>query len=545
MKREYLLYLLLALLLSVSTVSAQTGAGIGATAYDLGEAIVVDSALANLEIPLRLQGVIALPNSDEPRPLIVVLHGRHGICDGNMIAEWPCPDDEVRFDLGFSYLLDALAQRGYAVLALNVNAAMTPYFGNGDINSRVRQIYDMHLAALETAVKDGSDTFGVPLQGRVDLSQIALVGHSSGGGAALQIARDLPEAPAALLLIAAAYNAIGPEGLYRSPDELFAAYSVPSQTAVATILPDCDGDQTQFLTQFAYEAARFDMQRAALATSVRVFGANHNNFNTNATRGDRRFGYPPCFGETSDMLPPEQQRAFLENYAGDFFDTVWGQAEPDAAFDITQPVPDELYGVPVQTNLTLPAAQRRVLFYPRSSFEADILESALGGPVQPNNTGMMVCGAGTVCYAGIVTAGRFGHLRFTYSGGTQVQYEIPPDTADVRQYDVLHVRVTPDYLSRLNTPGTPQAFGLTLTDRGGGSARVDISGLAALQIPEPAEYYGYEPFLLYPASVRIPLTAFAGVDLSQLAEVALNFDVTGPGALLMADLEFMAARAGR
>jgi hypothetical protein len=72
---------------------------------------------------------------------------------------------------------------------------------------------------------------------------------------------------------------------------------------------------------------------------------------------------------------------------------------------------------------------------------------------------------------------------------------------------------------------------------------VDISGLAALQIPEPAEYYGYEPFLLYPASVRIPLTAFAGVDLSQLAEVALNFDVTGPGALLMADLEFMAARA--
>jgi hypothetical protein len=38
-------------------------------------------------------------------------------------------------------------------------------------------------------------------------------------------------------------------------------------------------------------------------------------------------------------------------------------------------------------------------------------------------------------------------------------------------------------------------------------------------------------------TIRLPLVGFAGVDLSDIAEIALVFDQTGSGALFVADVE--------
>jgi dienelactone hydrolase len=227
------------------------------TAYDLGAATVNDPALDGLEITVTLQGAIALPESDTPAPLVVVLHGRHAMCVAGTMSDYPCqPDEEVRYDLGFSYLAEGLAAAGYAVAVPNIKAGLTEAYGRGDVDARTAQIVDLHLDALRTAVAGQESELPAVLENRIDFSRLTLIGHSSGGGAALSYARghaDLPEAHDvdALLLVAAAYNALGPEGLQRSGDELYAYYSTPAHVPVATILPDCDGDQIRFWSQTA------------------------------------------------------------------------------------------------------------------------------------------------------------------------------------------------------------------------------------------------------------------------------------------------------
>jgi hypothetical protein len=69
---------------------------------------------------------------------------------------------------------------------------------------------------------------------------------------------------------------------------------------------------------------------------VRLLRANHNHFNRAVERGDRRFGYSPCFAETTDIMPREQQERFLVDYATSFLNAVWGTGD-SALFNAALP----------------------------------------------------------------------------------------------------------------------------------------------------------------------------------------------------------------
>lgn len=532
MVHKTLLALLLASLLLPAAAGAQSE--IAVTPYDLGRAVIIDPELDDLAIDAPLQGAIALPADAEPAPLVIILHGRHAMCGVN-ISTYPCaPGEEIRYDLGYSYLLQALAEQGYAALAINLNPALTEAYGRGHADERAAQIVAHHLDALQAAA--AGQEAGLPLQGRIDFSRIALIGHSSGGGAALYITRLQRYAVDALLLVAAAYNSLGSEGVERTGEELYAYYSTPSEVAVATILPDCDGDQIDFWSQTAYEAARLDPERTAFAASVRLFRANHNHFNPAVERGDRRFGYPPCFGETTDIMPRAEQEQFLSDYAAAFLHSVWGE-RPISAFDPSLLASNRLFGQRVETSLSLPAAQRQPIIFPQTADERTV--NLLGGAVKPSNhAGILFCPPGDTCLAGITTMGRFGYLRLSYGARGYFRFELPEAYHDLSAYDVLHLRAAPDYTSTLNAPGVAAAFVVVLTDANGQESEVAVNGLSFQQIPAPAEYYAYEPFALYPASVRIPLGAFSRVDLTQIVSVTLRAADTS-GTLLLADLELL------
>lgn len=505
------------------------------TPYDLGMAAIVDPALDNLEIAVPLQGAVALPPGDDAAPLVVILHGRHAMCGVN-IEVYPCePGEEIHYALGFRYLMQALAEQGYAVLALNLNPTLTTAYGDGDADARTAQLLDLHMQALGDAANGQQSGFEIPLQGRIDFSRIALIGHSSGGGAALTITRAQTYSVDGLLLIAAAYNALGPEGIQRTGEELYTYYRTPSDVPVAVLLPDCDGDQTQFTSQIAYEAARLDSDRRAFAASVRLFRANHNHFNSAVERGDRRFGYTPCFGETTDIMPRAEQEKFLVDYVSAFLASIWeGTVHP--AFDPLLPVTDHLFGQKVEMNLSVPAAQRQVIIFPQTERERTV--NQLGGAVKASDrSGILFCPPGDVCLAGITTMGRFGYLRLSYGGRGAFSFELPEAYHDLSAYAMLHLRAVPDYTSTLNTAGTNANFAVVLTDAAGNEDEVWVHDLSFQNIPVPAEYYAYEPFALYPASVRLPLSAFE-VDRTQVISITLRALDTS-GTLLLADLELI------
>lgn len=143
--------------------------------YDLGVVELPDSGPKG-PIPVRLWGAIGVPVGPGPYPLVVVAHGRHGDdCPrlaGNRFV-WPCWGRELRSDLGMRHLVEALAERGVAAIAPDLNAAFTIGW-NDRTGERHEQswpaVVDRTLAELGAAVDGGTGAFGLSVAGRVDLA---------------------------------------------------------------------------------------------------------------------------------------------------------------------------------------------------------------------------------------------------------------------------------------------------------------------------------------------------------------------------------------
>jgi hypothetical protein len=259
-------------------------AGPPAIEFNLGDATIIqpqfplDSQFYTM--PLRLNGLIAVPDGAGPFPVAVVMHGRHDICpevEGQdaLVQQWPCDEEQPNYK-GFDYLTRALAARGYLALSINVNAAFTNGWGEdpGGL-TRFPQIVDLYLASLAVANAGTDVGFNAPLTGKADLSKIAFVAHSQSGGLATNVIKARA-ANASPELIAQGFGPIGGI-LYLAPAYAAATEGVPD-VPLSVILPACDGDISDLAGQKYYEAARLAPDR--LHPSVYLVGANHNFFNT-------------------------------------------------------------------------------------------------------------------------------------------------------------------------------------------------------------------------------------------------------------------------
>ena len=369
-----------------------------AVEYNLGETTITqarfpeDSRFRNM--PVRLNGVIAAPSEgDGPFPVVVIIHGAHPGCPEveHGVDRWPCdPEVEQRNYSGFAYLVEALAEQGYVVLAPNFNAEHTFGFGEPVPDERLTQVFDLHLQALAEAAAGGANGFGVDLAGRADLDRLALFGHSRGGGSAVGLANN-PELMAAsrgygpaagVLLIAGATAALDPWSSVGAP--------------LATILAACDGDVTDQAGQFFFEGPRLAPDQTEWAASAWLERANHNGFNTilpgdMITLRDR----PDC----ATLLDGEAQRAWLVDYAGDFLTTLFvgdaaavDEARARMGLDVTAPAPDTLYGLPGRVAFLAPAADRNTLMIPAQ--EEELATNRLGGAVTAENATTHFCPKG-------------------------------------------------------------------------------------------------------------------------------------------------------
>lgn len=497
-------------------------AGSHALAYNLGTANITQSWSAESpQMTVPLLGAISMPEGDGPFPVALVLHGRHTRCysDAAQLEEaWPCAEGaEPRYDIGFSYLLDALAAEGYLAVAPSVNGAYTTTYDLGQgsldeiqprIDERMTQIVSAHLAELGAA-NDGQQVFagGLDLAGKVEPAAVYVVAHSTSGVTTNLMAGEgqLP-VRAQLLLTPMNFSTTG------------ATADVPTVVVVAV----CDGDSPALPGQTYYESAR-QGPRAAVLSSVYLPGANHNFFNQALVRQGIDDGLftrnPVC---PAARLSAEDQQAFIASLAADFFGAVRGGETP-TWLSAVAPVTNELFGREVITALSPPSTQRRTLLSG---------EASLDGPIEAE-----LCAAGEPCADGLFQPGQPDSVRLSWSGEGAT---FTLGAGDITEsYDVLRLRAALDPTHALNDSGEPVSFSVVLTDRAGNTAEMLLP--QPLPVVARGTYEGddfrYSPVLATEA--RWPLTDFAGVDTAALESVTLRFDGNRRGSVLLLDLDLL------
>ena len=243
------------------------------------------------------------PTDPGPHPLVLVVHGNHNMRDFS--------------DPGYDWLGELLGSRGYILASVDMN------FINGGIREENDGRGWLLLKHLQEWRRFNDDPDG-PFHNRVDMGNIALIGHSRGGEA---------------VALAAAFNR-----LTRYPDdaslEFDFGFDIRSVISIAPVdgqyLPadrraplrdfnylvfhgSHDGDVTSFHGLRIFNRLQFASGSDMFKSAVYVYRANHGQWNTVWGAHDNGPRSPRILA-LDGLLPPEDQREFGRVFVSAFLD---------------------------------------------------------------------------------------------------------------------------------------------------------------------------------------------------------------------------------
>ncbi|HSW29504.1 MAG TPA: hypothetical protein VLH75_08495 [Longimicrobiales bacterium] len=255
------------------------------------------------EMPLNAR--VWYPDGPGPFPLVLVVHGNHNMKDFS--------------DPGYDYLGRLLASRGYILASVDEN------FINGSIRGENDARGWFLLKHVELFGRFNQEE-GNPFRGKVDMGNIALMGHSRGGEAVANAAafnrlKHYPDD--ATLTFGFGFDikgivSIAPvDGQYLPTGRKVEVRDV----SYLTFHGSHDGDVTSFHGLRIYDRLRFTDGAFRFKAAVYMYRANHGQWNTVWQNKDNG----PRSARTLDLrglVPQEDQRRFAEIYISAFLDVV-------------------------------------------------------------------------------------------------------------------------------------------------------------------------------------------------------------------------------
>ncbi|WP_156462860.1 hypothetical protein [Methylobacterium sp. Leaf93] len=518
--------------------------------------------------------------SGGPLPVAVFLHGNHGTC-GIFSKEF-----QVRFDsgssytqtgkceagavvvpnhLGYEYLAKELASWGYIVVSINANRGITAAPGVPDdvgLNLMRGRLILRHLALLSDWTR-GTGQIPPPAtlkfnpRGTMDLSQVGLMGHSRGGEgtrAALQQFRDQGSPFPALI-----------DGL--SIKSIFEIGPVDGQTSrelnadgvdSMILLPACDGDVLNLQGMKVFDRA---LQGKVPDTSktfhgtVYVWGANHNAYNTEWQTSDAAGcgGTDPIFQSLGRSKP--QQATAIQTLVPFFRGTVGAKADRSltALFDPANPLPSPFLDIAIADRGYIPAPVGDTV-QKLETFSQPTGKSDAGINTTSRNVKVVHQAAGTDDWWKEHDDGtRVANVSWTAenTGSKLFQVNFRP-AKNMSEFKTLSFRTAlrcfgeicdfpasdkgeMSYGVRL-LDGNGQASTLYLTDKDVRISRPIGLPSQTFTIPDfpPFTIPGNLHSVLY--TVQIPLSALAGVDLSQITALRFTFHNQSVGSVDIGDI---------
>ncbi len=513
--------------------------------------------LASIHYPTNLSG--------GPFPVIVFLHGRHGTCfkGGTQLLQWPCTNGSqpIPSYKGYDYVSEVLASHGYVVVSVSANGVNARDNSVFDLGALARaELMQKHLDILNGFNTTGGAPFGTKFVGKFDMSRIGTMGHSRGGEGVVRhyvLNNDLG-APYGIKAV----FPLAPVDFNRF---------VVNNAALNVLLPYCDGDVADLQGVHFYDDARYNVPGDLAPKHYElVMGANHNFYNTIWSPDSSPFP-----GATNDWLTfvqgghsdsqcgsvpgnrrltEAQQRgtglaymsAFFRAYVGgesQFIPILTGDAPPPPSAATTDlfvsyHAPDssalrlDVNRLLNDTNLTLNflgGAVTQLGLTPYDLCGGEAPQPATCLPGQPNVRQPHTTPSARSPKRGLSQL-RTGWNNFTGN----YRNDVPPALGNVSGYQAVQFRVSVNFADARNLAGLAQDFRVRLTDASGSSASVRVSDVSGALYFPPGDIV---PKVVL-NTVRIPLSAFGGVNLNNVRSVQFTFDERLQGAVLITDVAF-------
>lgn len=516
-------------------------------------------------------------------PLIIFLHGRHSTCyaaDLTPLLKHPCGSDTIIPSYkGYDYAGQQLASHGFIVVSISANGinAKDNQTDDGGALGRARLIRE-HLYKWRAFNNTGAAPFGNTFRNKVDFFNVGTMGHSRGGEGVVR--HFLLNEEAGDPFFIKAVFPLAPTDFNRN---------VANFVAVGVMLPYCDGDVFDLQGVHYYDDARYNEEDDfAPKYSFLDLGANHNFYNTIWTPGLFPAG---TFDDWSDGINPDdphcgspapgkrltasQQRAAARAYFAAFFRVHLKRENQFSPYLIAAANPP----ASAQTANIFPSYHAPLNYVNRLDvnrlLEADDLEeNELEGDVsQSNLIDFSLCGGESpqplACTSqNIPLVAFYGftlsepHIAFSGTGlsqlrlnwfndGTTKQFRNDfPYPLDVTKFQSFQFRAQQNYEGvgpAVNPVGQSQDFSVVLTDFLNRSATVRVGSQSRALYYPPGDTPGIaDPpgieIVIVPRivlnTIRLPLSAFSGVDLRRVKSVRFVFDRKPQGSLLVSDIAF-------
>jgi hypothetical protein len=466
---------------------------------------------------------------------------------------------------GYDYVSEVLASHGYVVVSISANGVNAVDNSVRDLGALARaELIQKHLDILKTFNTTGGAPFGTKFVGKFDMTRIGTMGHSRGGEGVVRhyVLNDSLGAPYGIKAV----FPLAPVDFNRF---------VVNNAALNVLLPYCDGDVSDLQGVHFYDDARYNVPGdLAPKHYVLVMGANHNFYNTIWSPSS------PFPGATNDWLAfvagghsdtqcgtvagnqrltEAQQRgtglaymsAFFRAYVGgenQFIPILTGDAPPPPSAQtsnlfVSYHAPDDptlrldVNRLLNDTNLTIntlgaAVTQTGLTPYELCGGEAPQPQRCL--PDQPNARQPHTTPSARSPKRGL------SQLKTGWNNLTgNYNNQLPAALGNVSGFQAIQFRVSVNFADARNLADLAQEFRVKLTDASGSSTSVRVSDVSQALFFPPGKVGPVPKVVLN--TVRVPLSAFGGVNLNTVRSVQFTFDERLQGAILVTDVAFASA----
>ena len=492
---------------------------------------------------LPLNGRVWYPVGTGPFPLVLIVHGNHQMTEFS--------------DPGYRYLGELLASRGFIAASIDENFFNIGYFHDVPKQQAARGwLLLEHLRLWH----EWDATVGNPFFGKVDLENVALIGHSRGGEAAATAAlfNKLSFYPddatirfhygfpiKSVIAVAPADGQYRPAGQSRVLDDV----------NYFTMQGANDADVFSFTGSRQWDHVRYTGRGNYFKSELYVYRANHGQFNTVWGRTDTA-APRNWFLNLRPLLPGEEQRRIAKVYISAFLEaTLHNRREYIGLFEDyrrgKQWLPDTLY-----VNRYADSSNKTVANF---NEDTDITTTTVpGGRLAAKNLSIWREGRipfrdGDREYNGVFLGWDHDHGTGSYT--IALPHGLISDWGLASQSFLTLSMAASD---ESETKEEPTATDLTvaLETEDGATARVPLHRFGILLPPIEVRFMKLElldrKFYKSPSepvfqSIRLPLSAFAAqnkkLDIAKLKAVRLEFNRTPSGAVIVSEVGFSGGRS--